>query len=379
LSKSAEKAKGCPRFFLGAYLSKDPAVTSAGELAETGTDFHRYRQEYIDHLVRTKQESDPGWMEDRLGQMGVTDDALDMIRWDLLKLKIDPRTVWGTEIWLSVDSNFNPLQMKLGVTPGTRPDDHRVFAHGGIDLLSVQGDNAVVDDYKTGWANQTREYEAIHYAVLVFAHFPDLYEVTVNWDYTRAGAVKPMVFSRLDLDWMQNRVRNAHAKVSDIVLKGDDSVNPTAGLCGFCPLACPVKAAVANGVVDMPSIQNENDAAAVAGMMLVAKAVTAEAEKRLRAYLDKAEKVELDSGKIVAMRPTTINEYPLDKVLEVLEKGTWGIPPDKLTVGATKLHSYAKAKKRAGMREELDKIATRKVTHKLAVFEPKPELEGGSE
>src|SRR5207237_9319221 len=101
----------------------------------------------------------------------------------------------GTELYLSVDDEFRPLEkLTAHATPGNYRGRQRSFAHGTIDLLSFNDDcsEALIDDYKTGWSNTgITEYEAAHYAALVFAHFPTAMRVTFRWEFIRAKAASP--------------------------------------------------------------------------------------------------------------------------------------------------------------------------------------------
>jgi len=364
VSKSLAKAAGCPRFFALSHLSGG-ALTTQSRPAEAGTDFHRYRRGYVDHLIATGKHSDQEWIMGRLEALQIGEWALPLVLDDMETFSIDPRKVFAAELFLSVDEQFRPLDMRIGGTPGERPE--AALAHGTIDLLSVHGAEAVIDDYKTGWGAMD-EYEALHYATLVFAHFPWVEAVRFDWEFIRARAPKSVSFQRGDMEWMQAQVIAARRHIGSIIdafgRAEEMPVNPNAGLCGFCTFTCPLRADVAKGTLDIGPLQTTEDARALALRLKAGKSWVSKAEDALRTYLQNAGKVDLGGGMAAELVPGERTEFAMDKVLRLFGFGDlptvspdWDIPLGSLTVSSAKLKSFAKAKKRAGMPEALRVIA----------------------
>jgi len=372
LSKSIERALGCELYFAGHYLSDEPAVRllDSSGMAQTGTDFHAYRAAYIDHLVASQQRMDPDWVVRHLGATSMTDDARDLALRDAESYSIDPDLVYGTEVYLSVDETFRPLDCITGATPGRSPVRNPLaFAHATLDLLQIDGDEARIDDYKTGYSTQNvRPYEPAHQAAMVLAHFP-VNRVTFRWEFIRAKASRPLIYERADLDWIHPRIVNAGRRYAAIRAKAvaglELSVNPMAGNCGYCQLSCPIRDGVRSGLIAIAPLQTEADARTLATSVYVAEQFAKVSKDALKSYLDSHPAVELGNGFVVEMVPTSRNSYSLSRVLALLGFGSpetsaqWDVPLKSVGVSATDLHRFAGAKKRAGMRDALEGIANR--------------------
>ncbi len=369
ISKSTAKATDCPRYFA---LSRMTAkVMALSEPAELGTSFHRYRAEYISHLRATGQESDPEWAREAVTTMQLVDDAMPLVLDDIETFQINPDLVWGVELYLSVDDEFNPLLMdESSVQWKARMDEPRLFAHGILDLLSVSGAEAVVDDYKTGFG-YADDYEADHLAALVFAHLPFVERLVVNWNYIRSRARKPVEFLRADFGRLKTRVMAKYSYMLDLAeiaeKKGVDAlpVNPFSGLCGMCSFTCPLKADVLTKKIDLAPIQDVEQALRATQYWQAAKAMASQAEAALKAWLPTQPNATLKIGSTHELRIEMgqSKEYPLDTTLsaigyEVADKGNhFDVAPSSLAVSASDLHRLAATKKRRGMQEALDTVA----------------------
>jgi hypothetical protein len=389
LSKSMEKASGCERYLCLHYLDETMPPRASSAMAETGTDFHAYRAAYIDHLVKVVRPQDPDWVDQWLETNPVSDDARDLIERDAARFYIDPDKVFATELFLSVDSHFQRLENEQTPEPGRPPADPNSFAHGTIDLLEIDGEQATIVDAKSGWSTQAvKPYEGLHYAVLVFAHFPYVNRVTFYWDFIRAEGLKPLTFERSELESMQKTVRARHRHIQDIAhryeLGKEPATNIQAGLCGFCDLTCPIRDTVKRKLLEFPPLQNLEDAKRVAELVYMARCTAATGDQLLKAWIDQNGPVDLGGGVIAEMVLGKSDSFPLRPVLSVLgfddipEKSKkWDVPLESLLVGTAKLKSYANAKKRAGLREALDQIAVSVPTSTLKVHRkknaPKPD------
>jgi hypothetical protein len=385
LSKSTEKALNCIRYFALSYLAQDPALAGSSELAETGTQFHAYRSAYVNHLVEVNERHDQEWATRWMGSIHLTEDAAELISRDIKTFTTDPELVFGTELFLSVDESFKPLELRPTLTPGERPRDVNSMAHGSIDLLLIDGDEAVIRDYKTGWSStNVSDYEAAHYAALIFAHFGFINTVRFEWEFLRAAARKPTTYTRSDMSWIAPLVlamRNRLLQVVDLYNTGGDlPINPLAGLCGFCNVTCPARELSATGISELSPLQTEDDARALAIRYRAVNAWVLKAEARLKAFLDQRGKLELGDGVIAELCVSTGFEYPLRRTLEVLgvsvpqKSPKYDVPLDGLTIGSTAIKSYGSAIKRTGLLDEVNKVAKRVPRSTLKIHKPAPEL-----
>jgi len=383
ISKSTVRAMGCERHYAEYHLGNPILRQVASPLAQTGTDFHVYRQEYVAHLIDVGQEQDGPWVEAWLSKRAVSDEARAMIERDLRFFRVDPEAVFGSEVFLSINRDMEPLERLSGLAPGTTSERPDAYVTGMLDLLILSGALASIVDYKTGWnASGVQDHEAAINALLVFAHFQQVEEVYFTWEFVRAGAGKPPVrYTRDDMDWLRRMAHSAHARREDIErrrTRGEPlSVNPFAGLCQFCQLTCPLREAVTRGLVEIPPIQTDDDARLIAQRVAVAEAYVRGGRALLRPFLDQRGALDLGGGYEATMAVRTEQKFPLDAVLRVLGQQEWGIPLSSLTVSASKLKGYAKAKKRAGLSELLDAIAIKWPKSILRLGKANDELEEG--
>lgn len=392
-SKSMAKAMGCELHFAHYYLIPDQVLRNivASELGITGTDFHRWREEYVHHLVAEDKWVDREWAQSWLAANAVTEDARRLVEYDMDTFSIDPNQVMGTELFLSVDGNFNPLEREEGGVPGRQSKHPDARYWGTLDLLLVNGLIARVVDAKSGWSTTTvSDDEPPFYAALVFAHFPRVEVVEFQWDFVRARGVKRASYTREDLPEIHDAMRRIEARkrsIAERFRRGEPlQLNPHTGLCSFCSLNCPVKQEVTNthGIdVDIPPIQNDDDARRIAARLYVASLYASKARHMLKNFLDEKGSLELGNDWVCEIRHQTTVDYPLTKVAEILGlelvdkkvlaeliellllasdqnaelvarlrrevSPAWNVPIDKLALRTSKLNQYANTKKREGL------------------------------
>lgn len=374
VSKSVAKAMGCEVYFAAYYLTRDAAVRRIqSAAAQTGTDFHRWRSEYVDYLVGAGKGKDEAWGAEWLSRNAVTPDARRLIEDDIRTFSCDPDAVFGTEVFLSMSHDFRPLELRYGVRPGTVSSEENVLASGGIDRLEIRGRDARVVDCKSGWSTATvSDYEPPHYAALVFAHFPSVDSVEFEWEFARVHASKGAFYSRADLTWIHEAMKAEWNRKNEIARRfaaGEKlAVNPWAGLCGFCELRCPLRASVEAGQLILPPVQSADDARAVAAVLYQAEILAGRARAALRPFLDAQPdgKFELSGDYVLESSMSKSTRFPLLEALEVLGarptdqygqplriSPNFNVPLENLYVGSTELKRYAAAKKRKGCLDEL--------------------------
>lgn len=392
LSKSAARATGCELFFRRRFIDREGPRLRPSRGAEITAEFTVYRTEYVRRLVELGQESAPDDIWDWIQTQAFHPDTIELITHDVERFRIKPETVVATEILLSVDSQFQPLEYLEDATQAAVTNNLIAYAHGVLDLVCVENRTAKIADYRTGWSQEVDDYEAVHYAVLVFAHFPYVEMVEFTWDWIRSVKDAPLTFHRAFFPQLQDAVRARAAqrdRLFDRAVRGvEPAVDPTAGLCHWCPYRCPLREQITKPLLDHEPLQDEAAAAAFAERLYLAQEYVSRGRQLLKSYLDTAPGglVRGRNGIIAQMRPEVMTSYPLDRVL--LELGLyseedlpsrskrWDIGLDSLQVRTTGLHQKAKAKKRAGLMEALEQIADRKPRFEL-VIRRKGSAEGG--
>lgn len=368
ISKSQRKAARCPVFY---QQGRDARIASP--LRDAGTDFHRYKDEYVDHLVSSGQARDEEWAWAWLGASGVCEDARRMIEWDIYQFEIDPDIVVGTEQFLVIDEDFKPIMGVRFPGFGKAPDVPRALAHGTMDLLLMPNMETIIDeDYKTGWNPYFDKEEAEHYATLLFCHF-DTVETVIFRQVKPRTQLPPdeVTFTReRDFERLKTAMLNASSRLSAVAEDKDPEPNPFAGLCSFCHLECPARKQMAHGPV-----QTKDDLVRVMGYIESTTHQLRNARNAARSYLLEAGPTPVSDEKSAAIVSTTRLEYPLASTLAAMgievppRCEEWDIDLDKLKISSTDLQLLAGAKKRAGLQEQLEPAAKETVWRELKVFD----------
>lgn len=390
VSKSMAKAVHCETYFEAHYLTRSPVRSSVAPIAETGIAFHRYRSVYINHLINCEVSHDIEWIQDWLRAQPFGEDARKIIERDIDRFSINPDTVMGTEMLLSVDADLRPVErVNNFVWTPDRARHPEATDTGILDLLLIEGDRGRVVDYKSGYSTSTvSDEEPPRYAGLALAHFPQLQEVEFYWEFTRFQAAKKVSYFRRDLPEISKMMRAVHARIDDIRRRKDAGerlgVNALAGLCPFCQLQCPLKNELTK--IDIPPIQNIEDARKVAQITYLAKIIARRGPEALNAWINDHGPIDLDQDWVAELRTSEIMELPMVETLKVLglepaplgtmeendivqKKMTprYPLPISKLRVSSTQLNDYGKARKRAGMLEELGGIAIKTPRSRLVI------------
>lgn len=403
ISKSMAKALGCAQFFCGQYLQPDQVGVRTHFLAQTGIEFHAWRQAYVHHLMRRNTECDPEFRDQYLATHQISEDARVLIERD--EFRVNPEVIYGAELFLSVDRAFRPLEHEFGREPGRLSGHPDFLASGTIDLLLLQGRRAIIRDPKSGFSTVgVTDDEPIIYGALVFAHFRKVEEVHWVWDFVRSRAERTAVYRREDdFAWMQDRVRELDARKNSLVARYNSGesleANPFAGLCPYCQLACPIRPRWQAGELSLAMPQTREDAVQLARLVKVCEEVTDRGRDLIKSWLDQDPngKLDLGGGWEAAVQVSETLEYPLiaalrtlglevissaglsPEELELLDRQrppmspAFEVPLASLTLG--NLTSFARAKKRAGLREDLRAIAKRGASTRVAIRHPAPVAE----
>jgi hypothetical protein len=382
VSKSLIRAMQCETHFAMHYLVEgSPLKLIDSPLARTGTDFHAYRAAYVSHLLEIGAPADKDWARRWLQDTAVvTDDARALITDDIDTYGINPDTIFAAELFLSITAAGEPVEMEIGgAAPGRVTSDVRAVASGSIDLLEIDGATATVVDYKSGWATATvSDFEPPVYGALVLAHFPQVERVNFRWEFVRLGTEKAYSYSREQMPELLDMIVAALTRAKAIAARfplGQLSVNPWAGLCGYCALRCPLRDAATSRQLMIPPVQSEDDARQAAAILYAARTVAARATDALRPWLATRGQMPLNADFVAEIAVQIANKRPLLDALEILgfdvtsmrgiNSPAFDVPIEKLTVGG--LSTYARAKKRRGLSERLEKISARSARSVLRI------------
>ena len=327
ISKSMAKALACPTFFTGQYLQPEAcAATAEHFLTRTGNEFHAWRKEYTDHLVKNRLMVDPAFRDAYLSERQLSEDGRKLIGRDVFEL--DPDTVVGTELFLSADADFQPLEYVEGREPGRHSAARSAYVWGTIDLLLLTegGTVATVIDPKSGFSTTgVTDEEPVVYASLVFSHFPLVEVVYFRWEFVRMSALRRTSFTRRDdFRWMQDAIRELNARKEEAVSTYNAGArleaNPFSGLCPYCQMACPLRPRFEAQELAIAMPQTRADAVAIAKLVKVCEDVLTRARKLVIGWLDQDPEsaLELGAGWSAQIRNDDKSYYPLVAALKVL-------------------------------------------------------------
>jgi hypothetical protein len=318
------------------------------------------------------------WLE----AAGVSQEGRDIIERDVPRFQIDPESVFGTELFLVVDEQFNPIRGVPFPGFGKPPAVDGALAHGTVDLLMFPApDHADVNDYKSGWAEPADDYEAQHYAALTFAYFEHVQVVTFTWGYPRRGrASEPKRYTRYEhFEWLKSRVITEASRVNNLreALSGDEkpAADPFADLCPYCTLECYVRKMAVDLAFPSPPLQSDDDARAAARYVAATRSQLGRVEGMLRGYVSARGPVQVSANKVAGMVIKDKKRLPLRPVLqklgvEVPEMGAFDMPLDKLFISSQGWDGYAKTKKRAGLTESVQDAIKVVTSQELRIYEP---------
>ena len=324
ISKSMAKAIACPTFFTGQYLQPERLAANEHFLARTGQEFHAWRKAYVDHLVASNRWSDDVFRDAYLAEHALSEDARTLIGRD--RFEVDPDSVFATELFLSIDQDFEPLELATEQQPGRLSADPRFLLSGTLDLLLLEGRTAIVLDPKSGFSTTgVTDDEPAFYAALVFAHFPLVEEVQFRWDFVRMSALRRTSYTRRDdLEWIHDRIRVVNAQ-KDLTVERYNlglalDANPFSGLCPSCQLACPLRPRWEAGELSLAMPQTKSDAVRLAQLVKVCEDVIGSAKQLLLKWLDQEPDRELTLGLgfAASVRVDDKHEYPLIDALRSL-------------------------------------------------------------
>lgn len=357
LSKSEVKSLGCPYYYRAYYTKKTRQHVMPW--TRIGTEFHQFMDTYVSHLVDSNQTADRYWVDYALKLSTMCEEArLLVMRYTEEFALRDPKAVIGAEAFWVIDANGAPLSAVYpGVGKAPRVDG--AWAHGTIDRVERTGPDAIeITDYKTGFMpGRVSPYEALHYAVLAFCHYPEVNTVTFTWDFVRFGTKDARTFTRGDFPEMMREIAIQVAKRDQLAADtGKPECNAMAGLCGYCSVRCPLRAAAMKDTIFRP-VQSEADAKKAAAIIASIRSAQSTLESQLKQYLADAGPVQLGEGQTARMQTSHSPQLELRTVMALMgvdlpeTSPKFDVPLSSLRINSTEFSRYTKAKARADLKE----------------------------
>jgi putative RecB family exonuclease len=222
------------------------------------------------------------------------------------------------------------------------------FLRGRLDLVAVDGRQATVCDWKSGWLTEDDEtlpwlWAPGCYAALLWAWAPRLEAVTVEYHYLRTHRVARTVFTPADAAETLAWARATAARIAQALATPDDPgafpPRPSTA-CATCPWVnrCPAGRAALEAMEEAP-IPDDVEARRLAGLLLAGEARVGRLRDRLKRYLDGRPPLAFD-GTELGFYPTK-GRYEAQAVFRAL--GELGADPwPLLSVDARALTTFLK-------------------------------------
>jgi putative RecB family exonuclease len=198
------------------------------------------------------------------------------------------------------------VEHALAINAGGRQvewDAPDAFLRGRLDLVAVDGREATVCDWKSGWVTEDDEtlpwvWAPGCYAALLWAWAPRLEAVAVEYHYLRTGRVARTAFTPADAAETLAWARTTAARIGEALATPDDPgafpPRPSTA-CGTCPWVnrCLAGQAALEAMGEAP-IPDEAEARRLASLLLTGEARVGRLRERLRHYLQDREPLALD-------------------------------------------------------------------------------------
>jgi hypothetical protein len=338
LRRSALEAFACPWRYKAIHLD---GVTDTSDEAIRGQAFHAAAHRYIAALWKTKQREDLHLAEEAFerGMLDVRTPAhlLPEVG-DLFWQR------WAPDFELDLDAYLSAEQRQVDALGYSWTPD-LVYAHG--DVLEVP-------DWKTYWigfsAEQAQqEFQARFYAASARRLFPGFGTYRITFHFVRWGFSVSADFDAAALDQIDTEVDITRKNIEQAIAVDEFPAVPGQH-CGYCRLRCPL---VAEMRTELVQIVSREAAQQVAGEVLVLEQALRARKAALSAWCS-GEGPVVVGGMEFSHRKTETTQFPIDKVLQVLE--AQGITPT-FRVSKSTLRTYLETKKYAHVRPALEPLA----------------------
>ena len=265
------------------------------------------------HNIFEKLVQDPGYDYVQLVPREIMMSEHPMYNWSIIPEMVikfvrrysEVHDIYGVEELLAVDDECQRCDY----------DDPRAMIRGKIDLLKMDPIRHVasITDYKTQ-ANIVEAKDHIQtkiYAWLLWKNFPDLESVSADIYFARWGAVRSAVYTRDELDWVENFVR---MKINEVETRTDFTEAKRCSFCGLCEYAstfCPL-ILKERGYFIKPILNNDDAKEALSQVTGINVQKTA-LEKHLESWVESQGNIYLDDTEI-GMGFKTQNSVTYDMV-----------------------------------------------------------------
>lgn len=261
LSQSRQARMACPALYQASEIEQLREPESQPSLR--GQELHAMLSAYVNHCARTNQKTDYAYLEQLL-LCGATPEVQQILRAIGEDLIIDPDQVLGTEMYLALDADLQPVHTHtLGECYVTLQEHGQMTRQlicreaelpphfeGTLDLVHmITPTEAVIDDYKSHFLIFDADtFQSLHYPLLLMQHYPHIERVEFRLRFVRygLGAMRSVTFTRSDVPRLSRLVKDERRR--QLAMHADVDAGNSLGAmpgeqCAYCPKlkSCPIR------------------------------------------------------------------------------------------------------------------------------------------
>ncbi len=293
------EAAKCLFRFNELYLrgKKEPLSEYAGR----GQEFARLHSEYVNWLVKSDQEHDWAYAEQLAAGPGIGQEAASLFRSWFPRAIINPKTVYGTEVKLTLDADLKPCS----------PGGHAIS--GDFDMLSIEGDTAIIDDQKSHFAPfEPDTIQSVMYPWLLRKTMPHLKTIVFRLQFIRWHIEKEREFDAAEIDRLEREeILPMIQRVLDANEKNEWPASPSKA-CSYCSLDCPLLSQFT-----AEQLGRIEDPRAAAETLYVLEKRAERLKEQLKAYAVEYGPISLGSGYQLGFQRRTTQQYDVKRTVEL--------------------------------------------------------------
>ncbi len=353
ISHSRMAALECPFYFGRMYLDGARDRLLPNPAAHRGQLFHSIFAAYCWHLMDTGQQYDGEKLDFIARKWTLPVPAA--VRNDVLTLCAKLAN-WRIPEYCDKDSTRAEVKLAVRLVKGVfEPcpfDAPDAFFRGVLDLADVRGSRALIRDVKTGWeilkpGKIADDEQLRQYRWLLKIHFPEIEEFDIGHIYPRLNFYEATaVVGTDDLDSVPDTILAAHKRQQAIMAMPERPAQECAQ-CKFCALDCPLKL---EGIEVAPS--SPEAASKLAKEVEWHEQQLARKRGFLKDYCGACGPV-VGTSQEYGVWPVATYELTEDAFNLIRER-----EPELLVASKSAINDKLKAKKRAGLRDELEPFKT---------------------
>lgn len=307
---------------LSAYLIYGLKLKSGtNHYALFGTVLHDVLEEYAKHCIKNKYATDYS--------------EFNNIKFKYLPSLQEYQLEEANNVLEFIKNTFNfenvfnypivEIEKRLLVDRDLQPTEDNGYFSSGIDKFIIDGDIALVEDYKSVRAIYTTKFmkESLQrkiYSWMILKHYPQVNEVKFTFNFIRYGYISESYsIYRDELEELEEQIKKEILSLEELLNSKEPPQATPSGYCLLCPMHGRCEE-YSNFFTDTEKIKSSQDAINLYKQFAVMKVKIKEIESILKFYIDHNSPIELEN-EIYGPVVEEATEYPDTlQLIEVLRQ-----------------------------------------------------------